>query len=91
MGRIGQKNLFSRSFGEAIFKGWLANRPTIWDDLRHQPDDTNNEHYQNAISGNTGIACFDAWVEELKTTHYLHNHARMWFCLYLDLTLGLDW
>ena len=79
-------------FWRNYFKGWLANRPTIWDDfLRYQLDHTDNEHYQNAISGNTGIACFDAWVEELKTTHYLHNHARMWFASIWIFTLGLDW
>ncbi len=32
-----------------------------------------------AEAGQTGIDCFDAWVDELVHTGYLHNHARMWF------------
>jgi len=31
----------------------------------------------------TGLACMDAFVEELHTTGYLHNHARMWMAAYV--------
>jgi len=31
----------------------------------------------------TGLACMDAFVEELQTTGYLHNHARMWMAAYV--------
>jgi len=37
----------------------------------------------------TGLACFDAWAEELVETGYLHNHARMWFASIWIFTLGL--
>jgi deoxyribodipyrimidine photo-lyase len=33
--------------------------------------------------GRTGLTCMDAFVEDLKATGYLHNHARMWFAAYL--------
>ena len=38
-----------------------------------------NKDYLAAINGETGIECFDFWVQELRNTNYLHNHARMWF------------
>ncbi len=79
-------------FWRSYFKGWLANRPSIWNDFcAYQLPDAQQELYQKAISGQTGIACFDAWVDELKTSHYLHNHARMWFASIWIFTLGLDW
>lgn len=33
--------------------------------------------------GRTGLACMDAFSEELRLTGYLHNHARMWLAAYL--------
>jgi deoxyribodipyrimidine photo-lyase len=45
----------------------------------------------DAEGGNTGIACFDAWAQELVETGYLHNHARMWFASIWIFTLGLPW
>ncbi len=77
------------------WKGWLEMRPGVWDDyqtslsalekLRKLPD------YKNAISGNTGIECFDHWARELTETGYLHNHARMWFASIWIFTLRLPW
>lgn len=32
--------------------------------------------------GRTGLVCMDAFVHELKTTGWLHNHARMWMASY---------
>ena len=44
-----------------------------------------------AKAGETGIACFDAWVRELTTLGWLHNHARMWFASIWIFTLELPW
>ena len=79
------------------WKGWLELRPIIWDrylndvaTLHAQPG---NWHvaYAEALSGNTGIDCFDAWIRELADQGYLHNHARMWFASIWIFTLGLPW
>lgn len=45
------------------------------DYLDELPDDVQN--------GQTSLACMDAFVKELITTGYLHNHARMWLAAYL--------
>jgi deoxyribodipyrimidine photo-lyase len=34
-------------------------------------------------TGTTGLACMDAFVDELHQTGYLHNHARMWLAAYV--------
>lgn len=86
------------------WKGWLELRPRVWADyqttLREQIarvsdgaglDRPFRKRWQAAVDGNTGIACFDAWVEELRTTGYLHNHTRMWFASIWIFTLNLPW
>jgi len=72
------------------WKGWLEQRPQVW---RHYLDFSRKENpeLEQAICGKTGIECFDAWVEELKATGYLHNHARMWFASIWIFTLKLPW
>lgn len=82
------------------FKGWLECRPAIWQRYREtvaaqraalaEQRDRRARHEQ-ALEGQTGIACFDAWAHELVTTGYLHNHARMWFASIWIHTLGLPW
>jgi deoxyribodipyrimidine photo-lyase len=47
--------------------------------------------FDAAVSGHTGIKGFDNWVHELVTTHWLHNHARMWFASIWIFTLRLPW
>ncbi|MEN0000184.1 MAG: FAD-binding domain-containing protein [Pseudomonadota bacterium] len=82
------------------WKGWLELRPVAWDiyqaDFETALDiaDANGairRDYHAAISGNTGIDCFDAWAKELIETGYLHNHARMWFASIWIFTLQLNW
>ena len=78
------------------WKGWLEGRPQVFsnwerllaEDSRRWPE---REDYQGAIAGKTGIEPFDHWVEQLKSTGYLHNHARMWFASIWIFTLKLPW
>ena len=79
------------------WKGWLELRPLIWDRyvndlaaLRSQLGDW-EPAYTQALSADTGIDCFDAWVRELANYGYLHNHARMWFASIWIFTLRLPW
>ena len=82
------------------WKGWLEQRPQVWTtyvtditEARDQlsTDDSFAAEVAAAERGDTGIACFDAWVEELTQTGYLHNHARMWFASIWIFTLKLPW
>jgi deoxyribodipyrimidine photo-lyase len=86
-------------YWRGYFKGHLETRPEIWRRYRVGLDRqiaAASEGgfarvYRRAIEGKTGIECFDAWVEELLETGYLHNHTRMWFASIWIFTLRLPW
>ena len=79
-------------FWRIYWKGWLEHRPAVWDDYTAFDHDTTPERlFQQAVTGKTGIDCFDYWSAELQNTNYLHNHARMWFASIWIFTLGLPW
>jgi deoxyribodipyrimidine photo-lyase len=81
-------------FWRSYWKGWLAQRPAVWDAYRARVAAgvaAPPEGYEAAIAGRAGIGCFDAWVQELVETGYLHNHARMWFASIWIFTLRLPW
>jgi len=87
-------------FWRAYFKGWLEQRPHVWQWYRKgvlhgikqlERDGSLNQRYNNAITGNTGLEAFDFWAKELVETGYLHNHARMWFASIWIFTLELPW
>ncbi|MFM2423612.1 MAG: hypothetical protein RL291_2142 [Pseudomonadota bacterium] len=82
------------------FKGHLETRPEIWRRYRAELAELATQvtgkgglakAYRQAVDGKTGIACFNAWVEELIATGYLHNHTRMWFASIWIFTLKLPW
>jgi len=74
------------------WKGWLEMRPSVWDHYNESlAASEKSTGYENAISANTGIDCFDHWVRELTETGFLHNHARMWFASIWIFTLKLPW
>jgi deoxyribodipyrimidine photo-lyase len=76
------------------WKGWLQAHPTAWRRYRAQLaalSEVTTPGLAAACVGATGIDCFDSWVHELKTQHYLHNHARMWFASIWIHTLHLPW
>lgn len=80
------------------WKGWLEARPGVWaaylDRLRSLDDAlpaANQERVANATAGRTDLPYFNAWVDELVTTGFLHNHIRMWFASVWVFTLKLPW
>lgn len=78
------------------WKGWLQLRPSIWQKYLEERQallEDYNDHtaYNDAIGGQTGIECFDAWAAELVEQNYLHNHARMWTASIWTHTLKLPW
>jgi deoxyribodipyrimidine photo-lyase len=87
-------------FWRTYFKGHLETRPALWTHYRAARDQQLAavaegggfaKAYRQATTGRTGIDCFDAWVEELVETGYLHNHTRMWFASIWIFTLRLPW
>jgi deoxyribodipyrimidine photo-lyase len=84
----------------SYWRGWLEARPPVWrrylaDVQRLEGELGRNAGlatgFAEAVSGRTGIDCFDFWVKELQETGYLHNHARMSFASIWIFTLRLPW
>uniref|UniRef100_UPI001F3BE1CF FAD-binding domain-containing protein n=1 Tax=Falsiroseomonas oryziterrae TaxID=2911368 RepID=UPI001F3BE1CF len=85
-------------FWRSYWKGWLELRPGVWDAYCRERDAAlagatggMRKALDRAMAGATGIACFDAWAEELRATGWLHNHVRMWFASIWIFTLRLPW
>jgi len=82
-------------FWRTYWKGWLELKPTVFQsyksDLVKLNEQKQSKSYQDAINGETEIECFNDWVNELKQSGYLHNHARMWFASIWIFTLKLPW
>ncbi len=87
-------------FWRTYFKGWLEQRPSVWQGYRDgldraltalDRDGALAADYASAVEGRTGIDGFDQWAQELVDTGYLHNHARMWFASIWIFTLRLPW
>lgn len=74
------------------WKGWMEMRPEVWVEYQKSLQDIErSSNYQTAITGRTGIDCYDHWTFELIENGYLHNHARMWFASIWIFTLKLPW
>ena len=84
----------------SYWKGWLQMRPAIWRDAqsgvksglnRLATEGGLHRTWEAACRGDTGIEGFDTWAQELVSTGYMHNHARMWFASIWVFTLQLPW
>jgi deoxyribodipyrimidine photo-lyase len=82
------------------FKGWLEQRPQVWDNYVNglnidlvslKRDCCLPRDIALAESGETKLDYFNAWVNKLIETGYLHNHARMWFASIWIFTLAFPW
>ena len=65
---------------------WAQQGEGIWEDLEEYKTgilDYAEELPEDIREGATGLPCIDAFIDELYTTGYLHNHARMWLAAYV--------
>lgn len=46
---------------------------------------------EDIISGTTGLVCIDNFSSDLRSTGYLHNHARMWMAAYIVHWRRIRW
>ncbi|MGL4399844.1 MAG: FAD-binding domain-containing protein [Luteolibacter sp.] len=72
------------------WKSWLALRPAVWSDYLSTlgPDEPAVRCVEESLTGNQAI---DFFANELVTTGYLHNHARMWFAAWWVHEARLPW
>jgi deoxyribodipyrimidine photo-lyase len=96
----GAEKFLAEVWWRTYWKGWLELRPGIWTAYRQGVQGALNRlavepglaaRAEAAMLGETGIDGFDDWAQELTSTGYLHNHARMWFASIWIFTLRLPW
>ena len=56
-----------------------------------RPKDYANTLPDDISQGRTGIACLDAFIHELTSTGYIHNHARMYLASYIVHFRRIKW
>ena len=81
-------------FWRVYFRGYFETHPSVWKYYIKNLDSHFQKlpkYYDIALRGETEIECFNAWVNQLKETGYLHNHTRMWFASIWIFTLDLPW
>ncbi len=99
-GFVKAEKFIQEVYWRSYWKGWLEMRPQVLTRFNQDRLALNQVFVEDhklaqklscAKAGETGIACFDAWVRELTTLGWLHNHARMWFASIWIFTLELPW
>ena len=99
-GFVKAEKFIQEVYWRSYWKGWLEMRPQVLTRFNQDrlalnqvvaEDHELAQKLSRAKRGETGIACFDAWVRELTTLGWLHNHARMWFASIWIFTLELPW
>lgn len=75
----------------------LAKHPEwTWQDIAPYKTGFNAQDYDDALpddifQGKTGVACIDAFIHELTSTGYIHNHARMYLASYVVHFRRIKW
>jgi deoxyribodipyrimidine photo-lyase len=74
------------------WKSWLALRPEVWSEFLRELEAI-GEHpaVPRMADSQTGNRVIDHFANELMTTGYLHNHARMWFAAWWVHEARLPW
>jgi deoxyribodipyrimidine photo-lyase len=79
-----------RQFWQIVWRRWGAG---IYQDIEPPkvPLGSLEELPEDVSAGRTGLPCMDAFIRELVTTGWLHNHARMWLASYLVHFRKIRW
>lgn len=73
-----------------------VNPKCAWEDIDSYktgftPQDYDDVLPDDILQGITGVACIDAFIHELVTTGYIHNHARMYLASYIVHFRRIKW
>ncbi len=71
---------------------WYAKGNAIYSEMEPPKVAIGHEALSEDVKqGETGLPCMDAFINDLLTTGYVHNHARMWLASYIVHHLKIDW
>jgi deoxyribodipyrimidine photo-lyase len=86
------KLLFEFAWRDYWRKVWYANGHAIDSDMEPEKVRLRRLPLSDDVqAAATGLPCMDHFVQTLKQSGYLHNHARMWLASYMVHWLGVDW
>lgn len=61
------------------WKGWLEQHPAVWADYLGHANAPDPTEAGDVFAGAPGLGDMSIFTRELRSTGYLHNHARMWW------------
>jgi deoxyribodipyrimidine photo-lyase len=75
---------------------WRVLANNVWKDIEPYKTGFKQSHYADELpadllAASTGIDYIDYFVNELHSTGYLHNHARMWLAAYVVHARKVKW
>lgn len=86
------KLLFEFAWRDYWRKVWYANGHAIASDMEPEKVRLRRLAVSDDVqAAATGLPCMDHFVQTLKQSGYLHNHARMWLASYMVHWRGVDW
>ena len=88
------EKLVQEVYWRYYWKSWLELRPGVWSSYREDLTEFGSGARRAAdkvLGGHSGIEIFDYFANELISTGYLHNHARMWFAAIWIHEFKLPW
>jgi deoxyribodipyrimidine photo-lyase len=82
-----------RDFWQRIL---AANPSWAWEDVEPYKTGFSQQDYGDTLpeditQGRTGVACLDAFINQLVTSGYVHNHARMYLASYVVHFRRIKW
>lgn len=101
LGRCGEPVQITKFIQELAWRDFwqriLTSHPAwAWDDIEPYKTGFSAADYADKLpadiaDGNTGVACIDAFIQELTQTGYVHNHARMYLASYVVHFRRVKW
>lgn len=87
-----EKLLYALAWRDYWRQVWSAEGNAIYSDLEAPKVNIGHNPLADDITqGKTGLPCMDAFINELLSTGYVHNHARMWLASYIIHFRKIDW
>lgn len=87
-----EKLLFELAWRDYWRQVWYANGNAIYSEMEPPKVAIGHAPLSDDITqGKTGLPCMDAFISDLLTTGYVHNHARMWLASYIVHHRKIDW
>lgn len=87
-----EKLLMQLAWRDYFRQAWFAEGDNIYSEIEPPKAVIQHEPLGSDVkAGKTGLPCMDAFIKDLLTTGYVHNHARLWLASYIVHHRKMDW